>query len=292
MIPPGGFEAEKYPLRHRFNYSVGLNMLAAYIGHSTYFTLVRNYKSIITPTTIDVNPHHATYEMETGAVCSPMSIIDKLRLTLKFNLTEDALADGVESASVWWQPVFTAFKDKLDAVDVSSTIAVKDLLELVVDETEEDVTPLFNNVKSTATGESDLNHPLSTENLAETVAILNMDTDARMEFVSFDNNAFHLGMTMHTTKGAMKSLLGRRRFMTLTKNRPNQSFFINKFVPRAIRRIVPYTYFGILIHVPTSADAEQHFYSGAITTGKGHIGVKALIQYNEWNPAHNQEMTG
>ncbi len=95
---------------------------------------------------------------------------------------------------------------------------------------------------------------------------------------------------MHTTKGAIKSLLGRRRHMTLTKNKPFANFFINKFVPRAIRRIVPYTYFGILIHVPSTSDENQHYYSGAIGASKANVGVKALIQYDEWHPSHNQDM--
>ncbi len=192
MIPPAGFKAEQYPLRHRFSYAAGLSLNSSTL-RTTYFTLVRNYKTVTAPTAIDVNPHHATYEMETGSVCSPMSIIDKLKLTLKFTLTEDALSDGAEAITCWWQPVFTAFKDKLNAADVSTSIAVKDILELVVDETEEDVTPLFNNAKFATTGESDQLHPLSTENLAETIAILNMDTSAAMEGITYDDNAFFLG---------------------------------------------------------------------------------------------------
>ncbi len=289
MIPPRGFRAEMYPLVHQFNYSMGLSLKTA-AASSGYMTLVKNYKSVTDPATTLVNPHHANHDVETGAICAPMSIIDKLRLTLKFNLTEEAILAGAESAVCQWTPVFGSFKEKWDAADDSTTTTVKDILELLTDATEEDVTPLFNNTKHGVVGDSDGPHPVSTVNLVETFGILNMDTDLTSEGVTFNKKVFHDGLRYYSNKGALKAVIGSTRNVWLTRNRPMKTFYINKFVPRPIRRIMPYTYFGILIHVPLDSSPSQHYYSGAMGVNKPDIGIKGQIYYHEWNTEHEQDM--
>ncbi len=288
--PPSGFRSRLYPLRHRFVYAVGLSAATA-AENSTILTLVKNYKSASAPSTIIVNPKHASFETETGAICAKMSIIDKLKLTLKFNMTRNLITADLQHAIKFsWMPIFFSFPEKLDAQDDMTDETVSTILALTKDATEEDITPAFS-TKTDTGGDSELNHAVSTANFTEVFGTLNLTTNIAMEGVPFDKDRFHQALTYYTNKGALKACIGRTRNVSLTKNFPEKTFFINKFVPRPIRRIVPYTYFGILIHVPLSIEAEQSYYStAAIGPSIADLGVKCLVQYDEWNPDHNQDM--
>ncbi len=290
LRPPPGFESEKYPLRHKLYYSFGLSAVTGTMN-STYITLVRNYKTLNAPQTIDVNPHHTNFKIETGAVCQPMSIVDRLRMDLRVQLTKLGDSDGIPLRCSW-TPVFFSFPEKLDAADEETGTTVAAILNLLKDATEEDVTPLFNNTKLDITGTSEKPQPISLINMTEAFAILNMDTDLVAEAVSWDNSVFYDALQFYTNKGALKACIGRTRHMTLDHNHNHQTFRIDKFVPRAIRRIMPYAYFGILCHVPITADQDQYYDGAGLTASKAHIAFQANISYHEWNPDFNQDMVG
>ncbi len=291
MIPPKGFRTTLYPLRHRFHYSCGMSLATA-AENSTILTLVKNYTDALNkPSTIVVNPMNDLFETETGAICAPMSIIDKLKLTLKFSITRNVLvANSQKALKFSWMPIFFSFPEKLDAADDKSSDTVATILSLTKDATKEDITPAFA-TKLDTNGDSALSHPVSSANFTEVFGTLNLTTNTGMEGVPFDKNRFHEALTYYTNKGALKACIGATRNVSLSLNHLTQTFFVNKFVPRAIRRIVPYSYFGILIHLPISVDPEQDWYStAAITASIADLGVKALIQYDEWNIDHIQDM--
>ncbi len=290
MRTPQGFEPQKHPLRHKFYYAAGLNPLTT--GKNTCsFAIIRNYKTADNPDTVDVNPKHAGFLKETGAICNPMSIIDRLTIKLNFNYTEDA---GLDQTPIkcWWQPIFFSFPEKLDAADEVTTTTVATILQLVKDATQEDVTPLFNNIKHSQTADSDRGHPFSTVNLTETFAIMNMDTSAASEGITWDDDLVQSAMQYYSNKGALKACLGRRRFMTLSTNHRNQSYFINKQPPRAVRRIMPYSYMAIICHVPFVTDDDQYYFSKPVTADVAYIGVTCKVRYHEWHNEHNQDLTG
>jgi len=292
MIPPAGFKATLYPLRHKFGYSAGLSFVTETMN-STMFTLVKNYKTAGPAADIIVNPSNALFEVETGAICAPMSIIDKLKLTLRFNLTDHGNATNkIKNCSLSWTPIFFSFPEKLDAADDKTTDTVAAILSLTKDATNEDITPAFA-TKLPVDGTSDLTHPISTANLTESAAILNLTTDLTMEGVPFNQDRFFNALRYYTNKGALKACIGSTRNVKLSSTGQgsiSKTFHINKFVPRAIRRIVPYTFFAILIHVPLNTQFNQGYYSGTVVASKSDIGVKALITYDEWNIDHKQEM--
>lgn len=291
IIPPRGFKSQQFPLRHRLVYSFGLSALTETMN-TTMITLVKNYKGANVPTTIDVNPHHASFDKETGAICNPMSIIDKLNIGIRFNIPSEPGTDVIKGLSFEWTPIFFSFAEKLDAVDDFTTSTVKSILSLTSDATQEDITPTFNNTKLPVGGNSDLVHPMSTTNFTEVFGTMNMDTDTTMEAITFDNTTLKNARAYYTNKGAINSILGRTRHEHLSENRRNSRTFIKKFVPRPIRRIMPYTYFGILIHLPIDSDPEQDYMFSALTASTTHLGCKLIANYHEWHSDHNQDMTG
>ncbi len=308
MIPPRGFKAELYPLRHQIKYSFGLAIRTA-TQNSAMATLVRNYKTLNATDLIEVNPHNTAYVEDAGAVCAKMSIIDKLRLSIRFNMTEHCAdraltsgtagpnfddgvytGDSIDHIRFLWRPIFFSFPEKLDAADDNTTTTVKAILNLTPDATQEDVVPISVN-KLPEVGNSELPQPLSTVNLTEVATThYNMTASAVMEDVAWDETLFQDALRRYTNKGALKSVVGRTRYVNLTRKRPFMNFYIDKFVPKSIRRIQPYSFFAILIHMGLDADFEQDFRAILPSAAVAHLGVKIIANYNEWNADHYQDM--
>ncbi len=306
MIPPRGFEETLFPLRHRVIYSFGLSMKTD-TNNTALATIVRHTNDIITtgagvPKMIVVNPRNTAYVEDAGPAVCNMSIIDKLSLSIKFNMTENCLprnetasaawtGDGVQSLKFLWRPIFFSFSEKLSAADDDTGTTVEAILALTSDSTFEDVVPLTTN-KLPVFGGSDLSHPVSTVNIAEVAGDYNMTTDLTMEDHVWDEDLFQAALRRYTNKGALKSMVGSTRHVTLTPERPYKNFFINKFVPKAIRRVQPYSFFAIQVHVPMSIGAEQTYHASDLTSGKAHLGCKIIANYHEWNNGHYQQPEG
>jgi len=286
LIPPAGFKAEMYPLHHRLNYACLLDLLVA-TKNSCMITLVKNYKAANLPQTIKVNPHDDSFLVETGAICGPMSIIDKLRMSLTISMTEASqFTDHMQSIKGFWRPIFFSFPEKLDAADLKTTTTVASILSLTKDATQEDITPAHSTKLATST--STANFPASTANFTEVFGTMNLTTNVAPEGVPHNETTFQSALRYYTNKGALRACVGGTRYFTLTQNRPSYHTNIRKFVPSAVRRIVPYSFFGILIHIPVMGDPEQVIQAPDPSATAGHIGVTCLINYDEWNPEHVQ----
>ncbi len=288
MRPPRGFESEQFPLRHILEYAAGLSATTETMN-SVYFPLVKHYKTTTDATTVDVNPHHANFVIDNGAVCRSMSIIDQLELSIQFSYTKTSQDNGAV-LHAWWRPVFFQFPEKMDAADDKTGDLVSEILHLTKDATEEDITAVTSN-NLDQTGSSKRTHPVSTVNLAEAFTHLNMTTDLIMEDVAWNEELFQNALRYYTNKGALKACVGRTRHFTLDQQHRNKRYFLRKFVPKSIRRIMPYTYMAILCHVPTVSAGHNQFYSGnALTASVAHIGVQAYCRYHEWHSDFNQKM--
>ncbi len=229
MIPPKGFRSTLHPLRHTLNYAAGLSIGTA-DKNSTMFTLVKNYKTVTDPATTIVNPKATDFDVETGAICAPMSIIDKLSLTMHFSFTKNsATVDLLQQFKFSWTPIFFSFPEKLDAKDQESNLTVAQILELTKDATQEDVTPMWSNVDLSTVGTSDRLHPASSVNLVEAYTIMNLTTDTKMESVAFDAAKFYDALKYYTNKGALKACMGRTRHESLSFGRRQLTVHINKF---------------------------------------------------------------
>ncbi len=290
---PAGLKAMENPLKHKFRYSFGLNASIAN-ANSAFIPLIKNTKNLATgvPGTVMVNPHNTNVDLETGAVCAPMSIIQNLTLSMSVTALSQQPTDDLKGVKYWWMPIFGSFLEKWDADDDAGGGKVAAMLQLTVDATNQDCTPITTN-KLKVLGTSDTLHPVSSVNLAEVYNThLNMTTDLAMEDCPFDATAFFNLMQYGTNKGALKACIGRIRHGMVNysggKRDTHQSFFIKKFVPRPVRRIVPYSFFGILIHLPLITEHGQSYTEEtSLGTTLNHIGFKINVNYDEWNEEHD-----
>ncbi len=291
-FPPKGLKSQEHPLKHRFDYSFGLSA-ATGSKNSAWVTLVRN-DNLCTQAnakTILVNPKNTSVDVETGPVCTPMSIIQNIKVIISLKKSETNNINA--PLKIQWTPFFASFKEKYEAADIDTGVTVASVMQLTKDDTNEDIVPLSTN-KLSVVGNSDKSHPLSTVNLAEAFDThYNMTTNATMEDTPFNTESFHSLLTMGSNRGALKACLGRTRRLTMSmRNRDagTKTFFINKFVPRAIRRIVPFTFFGILFHLPIESDIDSYYQDTAMVADVSQIGLRVLVRYDEWNEQHNNDM--
>jgi len=295
MIAPSGFTQTLFPLQHKLKYSFALSVKPD-TQNTALCTLVRHTNDIITtgagvPKMIVVNPKNTAYVEDYGPAVCNMSIIDKLRLSIKFNITEDFDTDSLQSIKFLWRPIFFSFPEKLAAADDDTGTTVETLLGLTSDSTFEDVVPLTTN-KLHVVGSSDKPQPVSTINIAEVFGDYNMTTDTTMEDHVWNEDLFQDAMRRYTNKGALGSMVGRTRHVTLTKQNPYKNFYIDKFVPKAIRRIQPYSFFAIQVHLPITSHIEQAYHSTALTATMAALGVRMICNYHEWNNGHYQQPEG
>ncbi len=285
---PKGLKAQEYPLKHRFDYSFGLSAASA-TQNSTWVTLVRSDK-LSTNTnakTILVNPRNTNVDLETGPLCHDMSIIQNMQIII--SCVKSATNNGGFPFKFSWTPFFCTFGEKYDAVDDDTGTTVASIMQLTKDDTNEDIVPLSTN-KLPVDGNSDKSHPLSTVNLAESALThYNMTTNATMEDTPFNMENFLLLLNRGSNRGALKSCLGQTRRATLDEDHDTKTYFLKKSVPRPIRRIMPFTFFGLLFHVPIETDIDSYYADTSITADKSNIGFRVLVRYDEWNILHDNE---
>ncbi len=301
MIPPKGFKQEQYPLRHRLIWSYGLSAKTATMNSALMLMVHSSNDMVGAPSTIIVNPHNPDYVEDTGPLVRQMSIIDRLKISMTFNMTslcadrnETASAawtgDGITHIHLLWRPIFFSFPEKLDAADEKTTTTVAAILALTKDASKEDVVPLTTTKLPAGGTPSEVVMPSSIINDVQVFGDYNMTTNLEMEEHVWDETLFQTALRKYTNKGALKACVGRTRHVHLTRERPFKKFFIDKPVPSAIRRVLPYGFFGIAVHLPVTVDYGSDFYDVSLTGSKPHLGVKCIAQFHEWNHEHEQAM--
>ncbi len=311
MRPPKGFENEKYPLRHKLIAKVGLNMGSENQNTFILPIVMSSTDMDVIPSTINVNPHNPTnYDEDGGPLVRHMSIIDRMTISLKFNMVSEFCGIGHETAGTYgangqtagtftgddinaikflWRPIFNVYPEKMDAADDATGTTVAAILGFTKDSTNEDLTPITTNpLVSSMPATTTL--PVSTVNSVQVFGDFNMSDDLTLEDHVWDESLLQAALMRYTNKGALRSCLGRTRHVTLTRSRPAQNFYIDKFVPNAIRRVQPYGWFGIQVHVPLDTDPEQISIGTAASASLPHLGVSIIANYHEWNIEHDQGM--
>ncbi len=302
MRPPKGFEDEKFPLLHRLINATGLGLDSAGDKNTVLFPLIMHSNEMdVNASAIIVNPHNTAYVSEVGPLCRKMSIIDRLTISLKFSMTKSCqikhetaagtfLGDDIAAIKFLWRPIFNIFPEKLDAADDDTGTTVAAILGLTKDATFEDVVPVTTN-KLPVVGPSNTNLAVSNINAVQVFDDFNMTTNVAMEDHVFDEDLLQTALRRYTNKGALRSCLGRTRHVTLTRKNPVKNFYLDKPVPSAIRRIQPYSFFGIQVHMPEEGAIDQIFATASVVDANEHMSVQCIANYHEWNFEHEQQRT-
>lgn len=286
-FPPRGYQAIQYPLRHEFKYwfyMYGENTTK----DSFITTLLATSRDSGSPETVEVNPAHANFVEDTGPRVFLNSIVPRMSVKISAGITgaaKNATTYPMKEIFLNWAPIYVAFKEKISAVDSLTGVQVSDIVELTKDSsTNEDVTPKFATV---ATGAGD--QPVS--NIVapgDAFGDWNLGTDLELEPVAFDKQLYFDALKYYSVAGALRSVMPRMNTARLTHER-DFNMFSKNFTNPTVKRGNPYTFCGILFHLPqVSQTSVDQVGDTQDVTDIGHVLVKVHVRFDEWNPEFDQ----
>ncbi len=281
-FPPKGYRSTEFPLPHDYEYQFELSAEGTTLD-STVITLLRADELNTAPETVETNPSNSGFGEETGATIHMGSIVPRIRLSIKASLTKGAIeTDKVQSLLFNMFPIYSSFLDSLTAEDSKTATNVQTLLELQHDTTNKDVYPTNSGTDLVNSG----NQPLNTRSRTEVFGDYGLTTDAKLESTTFAKNGLFDGKDYYSNAGMLRKVQPYMMTGVVTQHRP-YFYNSNKFTYPSVKRGNPYTYCGILFHLPQTSQVDQY---GAIgdTTAISHIRFKVKVRFDEWNPLFDQ----
>ncbi len=283
-FPPKGYAATDYPLPHNGGFSISLNGEDETLN-STIIPIFRMTEACINPEAIEVNPTNANFAEEGGFSVFRGSIVPKIMFHFDAWLTEGAIeTDKIRHMKFKWMPIYTSFLSSLDAADEKTGTDIESQLELQHDTGNKDVYPLY--VASEKLLGITSSIKLNTLGYAEALADWGLTTTAVYESVAFSEIDFYDTMQYKTNAGMLKKVVGPMKSVTLTRDRP-YTYYSDNFVNPTVKRANPYTFCGILFHLPQGESQGQNLASGD-TTNIPHINISGGVRFDEWNTVFDQ----
>lgn len=280
--PPKGYRNIEYPLWHEFNYLFAMSAEVTN-KNSTMLTLLRaSEASTDGIEAVEVNPKHGSFGVETGPTIAMGSIVPKMMFKLEAHMSKTSIVtDNLRNIAFNWVPLYFSFLDSLTAEDDKTAVTIEDIFELEHDTTNKDVNPNYGGIDLTAD-----NHPLGTILATDTLADYGLSTLAVLEDIAYDENLLWKAMRYYTNKGMLSKVMGKWHTVILERDK-TYSYYSNNFTNPTIKRGNPYTYCGILVHVPQAGSINQTF-TATDTSVINHIDFRVRCAYEEWNQDFDQ----
>ncbi len=229
------------------------------------------------PNVRETNPENAAFAVVSQEVnCFPNSRINRIFAQFRFSINSNFIDDNLTHIRFATMPIHMAFINDYTAIDELSTLEVQDLLEMQTESTDRQGGPLY-------VATTDL--PEKAAGLANQGANLPfLDTDAGLEAVAFQRAPYYDSLQFLTIKEKMRKVSSGLQWHTLTRNRPIITYTI-KIKPN-IKRMNPFTYFGLLIDCPSGNPAiseQPHAITRDFVAATQYVDVDYNIRFNEWN---------
>lgn len=239
---------------------------------TTIYPVIMQDEGLGDPNSKYTNPESASFSESAEANCYPDSRVNYCRVNAEFGLTKDCYAtDNIEVVKIMVVPIMMSFLENYTALNDVTSEEVEDLLEMQHETTDRQGYPLWTGTK------------LSGDKLSLGTNPPGLTTNTNIESVNFDINKLYDGLQFYKNGKKLKGSIGRVRWLNISKRRNLRVSFRMKSKSKAMN---PYTFFGILIHVPSAGDVNQMF-TATDTTAINHIRCKLLTRYNEWNENFN-----
>ncbi len=276
---PKGYLRAEFPLPHTIVYHVSFNIDSG--PQTTYFPIILNDEALINADLVNVNPEHGSFADADHAYCHKNSIIPRISVNLRAKMTKGGVeTDKLRSLIFNWMPIYTSFLNRLEAEDSKTAIQVEDILELEHETVGKSCYPLWDATK--------LGPPSGVVELhaTPTTALMGLTTTAVQENIAWDKNLFFDALQYYTNAPMLRKVVGKMHRVQVTRDR-SYKYSSNNFTNPMVKRINPYTFCGILMHVP-SADSPEQLQIAADVTDIPHIQASCRIRYDEWNAEFDQ----
>jgi len=216
--------------------------------------------------------------------CFQGSIVPRLNLSMIANMSKAGReTDKLKNLIFNWMPIYIAFLDDLEAEDSLTSTQIEDILELQHDVTNEDTYPLFSGTDLVVGDALDMSNVNDSN---EAFGDYGLTTALTYESVAFDKLAFWANMRYKTNKGKLAKVCGQMRTVMIGHDTPYR-YTSNNFTYPTVKRMNPYTFCGILIHLPYAGDGDQVFNANDVTS-ISHLSIQMQWNFSEWNQNFDQ----
>lgn len=254
-------------LEHKFQltgYTAGYN--------STIYPVIMQDEAQGDPNSKYTNPESGSFAESNEPNCYPDSRVNSARLNLELSLAKGTyVTDNVEVLRVAVIPIQTAFLENLTAINDATSEEVEDLLELQHETTDRQTYPLWNGNKLTG------------DTLALGTDVPGLTTNQNIEGVTLDINKLYDSLQFYTNGGKVRHTIGRIRWVNISRRR---LFRMQIRFGSKTKAQNPYTFAGVLIHLPLQSEINSAVENGALTNIP-HLNIRAFSRYNEWNENFN-----
>ncbi len=283
--PPRGYRRIDFPLPHNMEFGFSLHAENE-SKNSVHLPIIRTTDAQNATEGVIANPNHASFLEDPGPVICKNSIVPRISLSFRMMMSKGSIeTDALRKIVMNYMPIYTAFVEPLNAIDEESGEDVEALIELQHDVTNRDVYPVVTGTDCT----NGQNQPASIVTDTEVFGDYGLTTNLVHEYTSFNKGNWLDALHYGTNAGMLRKVCGRMRTVTLFRDR-NFHYYSNRLTMPTVKRGNPYTYCGMLFHLPQASNGDQAFLAGD-TTDIGHVDVLGHIRYDEWNDEFDQTET-
>ncbi len=230
------------------------------------------------PGALETHPENAAFAVIADqANCFVNSRINSIFAEFQFSISKDFIEDNIAAVRMAVMPIHCAFLEDYTAADELSSATVSSVLELQTESSDRQGGPLY-------VAATDLPEKVSGgANLGVNTPFL--DTDVGLEAVAFNSNSYYDAIHFLTIANKVRACSGGLRWFTLSQQKP---YFRMRFniVPK-VKRMNPFTYYGLLVHGPVAGDVAQLPALTELTVDTDYVHCDWQIRYNEWNSDFN-----
>ncbi len=224
------------------------------------------------PASYNAHKEHASFTATDVPMCYPDSRVDKVFCQVEMWLAKGALeTDKVSAMKAYFMPMFTSFKEDIEAKDEVSGLTIGTILELQNESTDRQSYPLYNNV--------DMSVTYTGANILGT-GVPGPTGSQAIEGTAFDIDTYYDALQYYSNGAKLKTLTGGMNWVTLTKHAYYKKFNIT--LRSKSKFINPYTQFSIRLGVAQVDTDYQTLIAGEVTN-LPHVSFKVTTRYNEWN---------
>ncbi len=268
----------EFPLLHNFTFTFGLS-LENTAKASTIVPAFFQDNALIDYELIKTNPLNADFAIDVTPNTMKGSIIS--HISFKWTAFIPDANTEIEILKFNTMPIHTAMLNRLDAFDQKTGTDIEALIEMQHETTDEQAYPIYNNTKLfESQGARDLS-----------ISVPGLTTDGQLEGVVFDKDTFFDAKRYYTNRAMLNQVTGNMRTHQIVEPlSPHGRAIINGGLPSNTPGIVkhqnPYTYYGLLFHLP-QADSLFQFHDSDTITDIEAVTVKGACFFAEHNDDFN-----
>ncbi len=276
LVPSKLMKTKWFPQPHAHTNTCGFGLETAAANSATILPITIHDEGLGTPSDIETNPENANFAVNTSPNCHADSRVDTILTEINLSLTKGALeTDKIHALKFAYMPIYTAFIDDYTAIDELTSAEIQDYLMLQTESTDRQGFPLWNGVKMLV--------PIANQQLLH-ANVPGLTTTQGIEGVTFNQHNYYNMLHYYTNKGKLKSVQGGLKWGTLTQRFPTARIRIRQRPDTKAQN--PYTFFGVLVFVPSSDDLHQ-IPIASETTNITHVKMFSYSRFNEWNADFN-----